>query len=97
VMKSRISLNTLIEVLTVAPGRVLGYEKFGTLEVGMPADITIFDLHREWTVEPAKFVSKGRNTPLAGAKLRGKVMATIFEGTPVYLDETMTIETGIPQ
>jgi dihydroorotase len=96
VMKSQISLNTLIEVLTVAPGRILGYEKFGTLEAGMPADLTIFDLHREWTVEPARFVSKGKNTPLAGMKLRGKVMATIFEGTPVYLDEQMTIETGIP-
>jgi dihydroorotase len=95
VMKSEISLNTLIEALTIAPGRVLGYEKFGTLGVGLPADITIFDLHREWTVEPAKFVSKGKNTPLAGKQLRGRVMATVFEGTPVYLDDTMTIETGI--
>ncbi len=95
VMKSELSLNTLIEVLTVAPGRVLGYEKFGTLGVGLPADLTVFDLHREWTVEPEKFVSKGKNTPLAGKKLRGRVMATIFEGTPVYLDERMTIETGI--
>lgn len=94
VYNSDLSLKILIEALTVAPARVLGYEKFGTLEVGAPADVTILDLHKEWTVDPAQFASKGKNTPLAGRTLKGKVMATIYYGVPVYMDEIMKIESG---
>lgn len=90
--ESNLSVNILIEALTVAPARVLGYEKLGTLEVGAPADVTIFDLHREWTVDPAEFISKGKNTPLIGRTLKGKVMATIYMGRPVYMDESLNIE-----
>ena len=86
VFRSDLSLNTLVEVLTVGPARVLGYEKLGTLEVDAPADICIFDLHKEWAVDPAKFASKGKNTPLAGQTLKGQVMATFSQGRPVYLD-----------
>jgi dihydroorotase len=91
VFRSDLSLNNLIEALTVGPARVLGYEKLGTLEVGAPADICIFDLHREWVVEPEKFISKGKNTPLAGKTLKGMVMATIHQGMPVYMDGALKI------
>jgi dihydroorotase len=90
--ESNLSVNILIEALTVTPARVLGYEKLGTLETGAPADVTIFDLHKEWMVDPAKFISKGKNTPLAGRTLKGKVMGTIYMGRPVYMDESLSIE-----
>ncbi len=96
IFNSDLSLNTLIAALTTGPARILNYEKLGTLEIGAPADITIFDLHREWTVDPAKFASKGKNTPLAGSTLKGKVLATLFQGQPVYIDETIEI-TGSPR
>jgi dihydroorotase len=89
VLRSELSLNNMIAALTVGPARVLGYEKLGTLEIGAPADVCIFDLHREWVVDTEKLASKGKNTPLAGQKLKGKVMATIYTGNPVYLDEGM--------
>jgi dihydroorotase len=92
ILRSDLSLNTLVAALTVGPARVLGYEKLGTLETGAPADVTIFDPHREWVVDTSQFASKGRNTPLAGQKLTGKVMATIYVGQPVYLDESLKIE-----
>ncbi len=92
VFKSELSLNNLIAALTVGPAHVLGYEKLGTLEVGAPADICIFDLHKEWVVDTAKFASKGKNTPLAGQTLKGKVMATLYLGMPVYADSSMKIE-----
>jgi dihydroorotase len=91
VLTSELSLNNMIAALTVGPARILGYEKLGTLEIGAPADICIFDLHKEWVVDVKKFASKGKNTPLNGQTLRGKVMATIYMGSPVYLDETMKI------
>jgi dihydroorotase len=91
IFKSELSLNNMIAALTIGPARILGYEKLGTLETGAPADICIFDLHQEWVVDADKFVSKGKNTPLNGKMLKGRVMATIYTGNPVYLDETMKI------
>jgi dihydroorotase len=91
ILKSELSLNNMIAALTVGPARVLGYAKLGTLETGAPADVCIFDLHKEWTVDTEKFASKGKNTPLKGRTLKGKVMATIYMGKPVYMDEGMKI------
>lgn len=94
ILNSELSLNTLVAALTIGPARILGYEKLGTLEVGAPADVTIFDLHREWVVDAAQFVSRGKNTPLDGQTLKGKVMATLYLGQSVYMDESMKIITG---
>ncbi len=92
IFKSELTLNSMIAALTFGPAHVLSYEKLGTLEEGAPADICIFDLHKEWVVDTAKFASKGKNTPLAGQTLRGKVMATFYAGWPVYADDSMRIE-----
>jgi dihydroorotase len=91
IFNSELSLNNMIAALTVGPAHVLGYQKLGTLETGAPADICIFDLHKEWTVDTEQFASKGKNTPLAGKKLKGKVMGTIYLGKPVYMDEALRI------
>ena len=56
----------------------------GTLKPGSVADVVIFDPEKEWVVNPDEFASKGKNTPLAGAVLKGKVMMTIFGGMVVY-------------
>ncbi len=91
ILKSELTLNNMIAALTMGPARVLGYAKLGTLETGAPADVCIFDLHKEWTVDVEKFGSKGKNTPLAGQTLKGKVMSTIYMGRPVYMDDAMKI------
>ncbi len=92
ILKSELTLNNLIAALTVGPAHVLGYAKLGTLEIGAPADVCIFDLHKEWTVDVEKFASKGKNTPLNGQTLKGKVMSTIYMGRTVYLDESLKIK-----
>ena len=61
------------------PAKVLRLDK-GTLGKGKDADITIIDLNKEWVVQPEKFESKGRNTPFAGMKLKGKAVFTIVAG-----------------
>ncbi len=91
-----LSLPTLIARLTCGPARIINYEKLGTLTIGAPADITIFDPDKEWLVDTSSFASRGKNTPLAGKTLKGKVMATLFGGKPVYMDETIEI-TGSPR
>ncbi len=87
IFKSELTLNNMIAALTVGPAHTLGYQSLGTLELGAPADICIFDLHKEWVVDTEKFASKGRNTPLAGRTLKGKVMGTFYMGRPVWADE----------
>jgi dihydroorotase len=83
-------LPTLIEKLTVAPVRALGLDRrvegLGTLSVGASGDVTLIDPEAEWTVEPERFASKGRNTPLAGRRLRGHAVSTVYEGRVVFDD-----------
>jgi dihydroorotase len=56
----------------------------GSLAVGAPADVTILDPEVEWTVEPARFFSKSRNTPFGGRRLVGRADLTIVRGRVVY-------------
>jgi dihydroorotase len=79
VHSGKINLNTLVTCLTAGPARVLK-DKAGTLKAGTCADLVLFDTGHEWTVDVQNFLSKGRNTPFAGCKLKGMVMATISGG-----------------
>ncbi len=90
-----LSLTTLIARLTSEPARILNYKKLGTLDIGAPADITIFDPNKEWVVDTRSFASKGKNTPLAGSVLKGKIMATLSQGKPVYKDDSIKTEARI--
>ena len=85
---------TLIAKLTGEPAKIIGnkWGKLGSLTVGAPADITIFDPDLEWIVDSQAFASKGRNTPLEGSRLKGRVMATISQGKLVYKDDSIKIE-----
>ncbi|MDO8688232.1 MAG: dihydroorotase, partial [Dehalococcoidales bacterium] len=89
----RLDQMTLIAKLTSEPAGIIGdkYGELGTLTIGAPADITIFDPNREWIVDVKAFASKGRNTPLAGVRLKGKVMATISQGKVVYQDDVIKL------
>jgi len=97
VHNGQLTLNTLISKLTYEPSKIIGdrYGKLGSLEVGVSADVTIFDPNMEWIVDIKAFASKGKNTPLAGSRLKGKVVATISQGKLVYKDDSITIKRGV--
>jgi dihydroorotase len=78
-----VDLATLIDRMSVAPARTFNLPG-GSLQRGTVADVTVFDATREWTVDPAKFVSKGRNSPYGGYTLLGRVMCTIVGGKIVH-------------
>jgi len=80
----------LIERMSTAPARVLRLSG-GTLTDRSPADITIIDPKREWTVDAARFASRSRNTPFDGWQLIGKVIATIVNGRLVWSENTQHI------
>ena len=78
-----LSLQEAIARWTCHPAHILRLPG-GALTPGMPGDITLLDLTREWEVVPAHFRSKSRNTPFAGYHLKGKAVATIVGGQIVY-------------
>jgi dihydroorotase len=80
-----IDVPTLVEKMSCAPARVF-HLPGGSLRRGSAADVTVFDPDAEWVVDPARFRSKGRNTPYTGKTLRGRVRSTIVAGRVAYRD-----------
>lgn len=78
-----LTVEQVAAALTVQPARAFGLAK-GTLAIGADADVTIVDPEARWIVDPAQFKSKGRNTPFAGWKLKGRVWSTLVGGRVVY-------------
>ena len=78
-----VDIPTLVEKMACAPARLFKLPG-GTLRRGAAADVTVFDADVVWTVDPAKFRSKGRNTPYTGMELRGRVECTLVDGRIVY-------------
>lgn len=83
-----LSLEELVEKLSKKPAKILGIQG-GVLDVGLPADITIVDTNREYSVNKNEFYSKGKNTPFHGKKVKGKIVYTIVNGKIVYHEEAI--------
>ena len=77
------TLPALIERMSTAPARAFGLPG-GSLASGEPADVTVFDPAADWTVDPARFLSKSRNTPFTGMPLRGRPVLTFVGGEIVW-------------
>ena len=87
VKKDIISLEKLIELMSVNPRKRFGFAG-GYVEDGAPADLAVVDLNREWTVNSADFLSMGKATPFEGWQVTGKVVMTMVEGEIKYEETT---------
>ena len=76
VEKGIISLEKLIDLLSTNPRKRFGLPAGG--------DFTLWDLSKEFTVDPADFISKGKATPFEGWKLKGECLLTVCDGKVVY-------------
>lgn len=74
-----LSWPALIAKLTTLPAGILGLAR-GSLRVGEIADVAVIDPAIEWTLEPAQFICKSRNSPFAGMKVRGRAHTVIVAG-----------------
>lgn len=94
-----ISLSAMVERLTAGPARTLGagFASYGSLAPGTPADITVFDPAARWTVDATQFASLGRNTPLDGVELQGRVAATVVGGRIVFEEPALLPAGGMAQ
>ena len=80
-----ISLKDAILKMSTNPAKIFKVSG-GSLLPGMPADVTIIDMDKEWIVDVNKFESKSRNCPFHGWKLKGQVVMTIVSGKIVMSD-----------
>ena len=74
----------MAEKMSYNPARILHMGQKGSLKPGKDADVTIIDPDEEYVIDPKTFVSRGKNTPFGGKKVRGSVKYTICGGKIVY-------------
>jgi dihydroorotase len=77
-----LSLPTLVARMSADPARLMNLPG-GSLAAGTPGDVTILDLARQVTIDPATFRSRSRNTPFGGWRCTGAAVMTIVGGRPV--------------
>ena len=78
----------IVAALSWKPAEIAGVaDRHGRpIEVGEPANLTVFDPAEQWEVVPGQLASKSRNTPFVGVPLTGRVKHTVFNGEVVVLD-----------
>ncbi len=84
VRKKIITINRMVELMSLNPSKVLGLNNRGSLNKGNYGDITIFDPEKKFRIESEKFRSKARNCPFEGWNGKGSVTYTIVSGKKVY-------------
>jgi dihydroorotase len=78
-----VDLSTLVDRMSCAPARAFNLPG-GTLKRGSIGDVTIIDPNVIWSVDSNEFMSKSRNTPFEGLKLKGRASKTIVGGKIVW-------------
>jgi len=76
-------MERLVEMMATAPAKRFGIGE-GVIRHGGAADLSVWDLDREYTLDPETFKSMGRSTPFAGMKMFGKCEMTIKKGNVIW-------------
>jgi dihydroorotase len=84
VNKNIIPLEKFIAMISTNPANILGLENKGKIQVGADADLTLLKLHQDVVIDTNQFLSKSRNSPFDGWKLKGAPFMTIVGGKIVY-------------
>ena len=81
-----LDMKSLVERMSLTPAKLLKNGR-GTLKEGSVADIVVADINEEYVIDSDKFLSKGKNTPFNGKRVRGKVLYTLCGGKVVFKEE----------
>ena len=71
-----LTMEKLVDLLAINPRK--------RFEIPMGDDFTVWNLEKEFTVDPEDFISKGKATPFTGWKLQGECVLTVCDGNVVY-------------
>jgi dihydroorotase len=78
-----VGLHRVLDAMSSRPAAILGLPA-GRLAPGAPGDVIVFDPEAPWVCDPAKMKGRAKNTPFDGARMTGKVLATIVAGRVVH-------------
>ncbi len=81
--QEKLPLALALSRITCDPAAILGIEA-GSLSVGSPADVCVFDPDETWRVTPDALRSQGKNTPFMGYEVSGRVRMTLVGGRIVF-------------
>ena len=81
--ETQLPLLTALARITCDPATILGI-KSGSLSLGSPADVCIFDPAESWQLTTGSLRSQGKNTPFLGQELMGRVKTTLMGGRIVF-------------
>jgi dihydroorotase len=87
VRKGVLTPAALVRLLSTAPAAVLKLPG-GSLAAGSVADVTVISPDVAWTCEPARFRSRSRNSPFAGASMKGRAVLTLVGGRIAHAEES---------
>ena len=90
----KISLQRLVEMVSVAPARVFQLPTKGSLMPGSDADIVLLDMDREWTITNDSVLSRIGWTPYDGRRIKGAVARTMVRGVDMWIDGRIVGEPG---
>ncbi len=82
VQNNHLTLENLILKMAKNPAKILGFNN--DITPGNPADLSLIDLKEKGVIDPARFVSKSRNTPFTGMTVQGRAAATMVDGIFVF-------------
>lgn len=83
VKTGKLTLAQLIDKMSATPSDIINIDK-GSLGLGKSADIVVFDINEEYTIDIEQFASKNNNCPYHGMNVFGRVDYTILNGNVVY-------------
>nr|WP_246543158.1 dihydroorotase [Fusibacter paucivorans] len=78
-------LENLIVKMSTRPAEIAGFKDVGALKPGFAANIAVLDIGSRYEIDRMQFVSKGKNTPFHGMKVKGEVVMTFYQGKRVYM------------
>jgi dihydroorotase len=81
--RGEMSLMDVLAAMTYKPADIIHVEA-GRLKVGAKADMVLIDVQYDWSLAPDSFVSKSKNSPFAGQRVKGRAIRTIVAGETVY-------------
>jgi dihydroorotase len=83
VCEGHITVSKLSEIMSKRPAEILGVNK-GQIKIGFEGDLVLVDIEKDAAISSSSFLSKGKNTPFEGFRVKGEVVRTFKGGRQVY-------------
>ncbi len=82
VKKGEITLEKAIQIMSENPAKRFDLDV--EIAEGKVANLSVFDLDKEYTINPEEFLSMGKSSPFEGFKVNGKCLANFHNGQPIF-------------